>query len=154
MFKFQYRDIGWWYWVATTAALTLGAIGNDDGFPLAFAITGLHLLHYFARHRRVTAFPVQVRAALVVFMSVGLWEPMRFIYLMLTVGGWAQVLFGYCLMARMVSLLPWNRTVALTSDLLMSTFVARPTVGNVLQGFAAPAASGAGNMVSPQPKSS
>ena len=143
MFKFQYRDIGWWYWVATTTALTFGAVGDPRGFPLALAVTGVHLLHYLGRHRSLTAFPVQVRTWLVVFMLVGLLEPMGFIYWMLTAGGWAQILFGYCLMARLVSLLPGNRRLSLTGDLLKTTFFSRPTVGNVYQGFAGPDPRGA-----------
>jgi hypothetical protein len=140
VFKFQYKDIGWWYWVATTAALTFGAmggaIGEVRGFSLALAVTAVHLLHYLVRYRSFSSFPVQVRSWLVAFMLVGLLEPMGFIYWMLTAGGWAQILFGYCLMARMVSLLPWNRTLPFDSSLLKTTFLSRPTVGSVRQGFA------------------
>jgi hypothetical protein len=36
------------------------------------------------------------------------------------------VIFGYCLMARMLSLLPWNRTEPITADLVRRTFLSRP----------------------------
>jgi hypothetical protein len=36
------------------------------------------------------------------------------------------VIFGYCLMARMLSLLPWNRTEPITADLVRPTFLSRP----------------------------
>ena len=40
----------------------------------------------------------------------------------------ALLVFGYCLMARTVSLLPWNRAEPLTLDLLRRTFFSAPVV--------------------------
>lgn len=62
-------------------------------------------------------------------------ENLQLIYWIPTVGTWAQVLFGYCAMARMVSLLPWNRKEALSFDYIKRTFVSAPVRGNILQGL-------------------
>ena len=51
------------------------------------------------------------------------------------VGFWVRVLFGYCLMARTLSLMPWNRRVPFTGALLFKTFLSRPVRGNVMQGL-------------------
>jgi hypothetical protein len=51
------------------------------------------------------------------------------------VGTWAQLIFGYCTMARCVSLLPWNRKEPLSASLVTRTFFSRPMPGNILQGF-------------------
>ncbi|MFT4627386.1 MAG: hypothetical protein ACI8PZ_006070, partial [Myxococcota bacterium] len=71
------------------------------------------------------------------FMLLGLVEPLLFLYWMLAFGGTVQVLFGYCIMARSLSLLPWNLQQAFSFGLLKETFLKPPTVGNVRQGFAA-----------------
>lgn len=62
-------------------------------------------------------------------------ENLQLIYWIPTVGTWAQVLFGYCAMARMVSLLPWNRKEALSFDYIKRTFVSAPVRGKILQGL-------------------
>ncbi|HEY0633972.1 MAG TPA: hypothetical protein VGE00_01215 [Gammaproteobacteria bacterium] len=36
------------------------------------------------------------------------------LYWLPTIGTWTRVLFGYCTLARTVSLLPWNRREALS----------------------------------------
>ena len=41
------------------------------------------------------------------------------------VGTFALVIFGYCLTARVLSLLPWNRAEPITIDLLRRTFLSR-----------------------------
>jgi len=42
------------------------------------------------------------------------------------VGTFALVLFGYCLMARILSLLPGNRTEPVSLDLILRTFLTPP----------------------------
>jgi hypothetical protein len=43
------------------------------------------------------------------YRSIGWW------YWLPCIGTWAQIIFGYCGVARMVSLLPWNRSEPLTN---------------------------------------
>jgi len=45
------------------------------------------------------------------------------------------LIFGYCTMARLVSLFPWNRTEAFSGRLLVRTFFSPPVRGNILQGL-------------------
>jgi len=61
--------------------------------------------------------------------------PLQVVYWLPMAGTWMQVLFGYCMMARRVSLLPWNRKERLSADLLMKTFISRPVRGNIMQGL-------------------
>ena len=46
-----------------------------------------------------------------------------------------MVLFGYCLLARVLSLFPWNRTEPFSMQLVLSTFFSAPVPGNILQGL-------------------
>jgi hypothetical protein len=69
------------------------------------------------------AFPVQLRVAYTLLLIICLFPPMRWIYWVPAVGTFTLVIFGYCLMARMLSLLPWNRAEPITVDLLRRTFL-------------------------------
>ncbi|HYP67235.1 MAG TPA: hypothetical protein VEP67_03170 [Thiobacillaceae bacterium] len=49
----------------------------------------------------------------------------------------AMVLFGYCPLARFLSLMPWNRTQPFTFSLLALTCLSQPVRSNILQGLPA-----------------
>lgn len=136
MFMLEPRDTGWWYWLVTVCLLSAGIAGWSPGFTLAIGLTGVQLLHYIAREKDVSAFPVQVRIGYLLLLLLAWPEPLRWIYWIPTIGTWAQVVFGYCTMARLVSLLPWNRREPLSLALIQRTFLSRPVRGNVLQGHA------------------
>ena len=136
MFMIEYKDVGWWYWLVTACLLTAGVAGYPVGFLLAIGLTVFQLCHFVIRERGITAFPVQVRFWYLVLLVVVFYEPLRLIYWIPTIGTWAQLLFGYCTMARLVSLLPWNRGEAFSPALVKKTFCSRPVRGRVKQGFA------------------
>jgi len=131
----EYRDIGWWYWLVTATFLTLGIAGNSSGFILAIGLTVFQLSHFIIREGSVTNFPVQVRFWYLMLLLLAWVEPMQWLYWVPTIGTWAQIVFGYCTMARLVSLLPWNRSVPFSIDLVKQTFLSRPVRGSIKQGF-------------------
>lgn len=135
MFMIDYKEISWWYWLITACLLTAGVIGFQAGFYLAIGLTVLQLIHFALRERSLTAFPVQVRFFYLLLLLVALPSPLQWLYWIPTIGTWAQLIFGYCAMARCVSLLPWNRSQSLSADLLLKTFASRPVRGNVLHGL-------------------
>lgn len=137
MLMIDFREPSWWYWLVTACLLTAGVAGYPEGFVLAIGLTVIQLIHFTLREGSVGAFPVQVRVWYLVLLLVALPEPMRWIYWIPTVGTWAQLLFGYCTMARCVSLLPWNRSESFSLDLVARTFFSRPVPGNILQGLPA-----------------
>lgn len=132
----EYKDIGWWYWLVTAILLTFGVVGNELGFIFAIGLTVFQLLHYVIREKSIKAFPVQVRFWYLVLLLVSFPEIMQWLYWVPCIGTWAQVILGYCAMARLVSLWPWNREEDFTLKLLMKTFLSRPVRGSVRQGFA------------------
>ena len=136
MFMIEYKDIGWWYWLVTASLLTYGIMGESIGFMVAIGITIFQLIHFSIREKSITAFPVQVRFWYLMLLIVALPKQLQLIYWIPTIGTWAQLIFGYCTMARCVSLLPWNRSVPFSTTLLQKTFLSRPVRGNVQQGFA------------------
>jgi len=135
MFMLDIRAISWWYWLATVCLLTAGVSGWQSGFLLAIALTVFQLIHFIIRERSMSAFPIQVRIGYLLLLLIALPAPLQWIYWIPTIGTWAQILFGYCTMARMVSLLPWNRNEAFSFDLLKRTFFSAPVRGNILQGL-------------------
>ena len=136
MFMIEYKDIGWWYWLVTVILLTIGVLGNELGFTLAIGLTIFQLIHYIIREKSITAFPVQVRFWYLLLLVVSLPGMMQWLYWVPCIGTWAQIIFGYCAMARLVSLWPWNRDENLSLKYLFKTFLSRPVKGSVQQGFA------------------
>ena len=137
MFMLEYRSISWWYWLVTVGFLTVGVSGWPTGFLLAIGLTVFQLIHFTILERSITAFPIQVRLGYLLLLLIALPDQLQLIYWIPTIGTWAQVLFGYCTMARTVSLLPWNRKEAFSSDLLKRTFFSAPVRGSILQGLPA-----------------
>ena len=136
MLMIEYRDIAWWYWLVTAILLTVGMFADTTGFYLAIGLTVIHTIHYLFRERAVIAFPVQVRIAYLALLLISLPEQLQFIFWVPLIGTWAQVIFGYCAMARFMSLFSWNRREPFTMRFLLKTIFARPVRGSVLQGFA------------------
>lgn len=133
MFMIDYKDVGWRYWFVTAAMLTVGMFGNSLGFQIAIGCTVVHLLHFIIRTQSMTVFSVQVRIAYLLLLVVAFAEPLRLLYWIPTVGTWALLLFGYCTMARVVSLLPWNRDEDFSLALVKRTFFSPPVRGNLME---------------------
>ncbi|MCW8931298.1 MAG: hypothetical protein OQL19_13795 [Gammaproteobacteria bacterium] len=133
----EYNDIGWRYWLVTAVLLTVGVLGEPIGFVLAISLTVIQLIHFIYKEHSITSFPIQVRIWYLMLLLVALPEPMQLIFWIPCIGTWAQVIFGYCTMARFVSLFPWNRTELFSLELLIKTFFSRPVKGSIKQGFSA-----------------
>jgi hypothetical protein len=134
MFKLDVKNLGWRYWLITVCALTWGVLFDEQYFLVAIIITIVHLIHYVYRERSLTSFSVQVRIGFLTLLLVAQPDSMHWLYWLPVVGAWAQVLLGYCFMARMLSLLPWNRIEELSLPLVQKTFFS-PPVQNVQPSF-------------------
>lgn len=133
----MYREISWWYWSVTTILLFSGLAGQPEGYWLAIALSALQIVHFRLRDHSFAAFPVQVRVAYTAMLVVFLWGPLNVLYWIPAIGTLAQVLFGYCTLARCLSLMPWNRREPMSTALLLRTFLSRPVRGSVMQGLPA-----------------
>ncbi|WP_322522275.1 hypothetical protein SR882_05200 [Guyparkeria halophila] len=131
MLMLEVKDVGWWYWLVTAVLLGYGLLVDPVGLLLAVGLTLINLAHFAVRADRLTAFPVQVRFFYLLLLLVALPEPMRWLFWIPMIGTWAQVLVGYCTMARLVSLLPWNRSEPLTWRLVWRRFASMPVRGSV-----------------------
>jgi hypothetical protein len=122
----------WRYWAATALLLGLKAAGWAQALPAAVALTAVNLAHAAVRSGSLRAFPAQVRLAYLGILAFALWGPFDGMHWVPLAGTTASVLFGYCLLARTVALLPWNRHVPLTPALLRRAFLTPPAPGSVL----------------------
>ena len=128
------EEPSWWIWLATMAALMCGLAGSEAGFIAAIALTVVQAAFVWTKHRRVAAYPVQVRLAFAALLLVCLVPFLRWFYWLTTFGIAARLVFGYCLMARLLSLMPWNRDGSLSAGLLLRTFFTAPVTGNIRRG--------------------
>jgi hypothetical protein len=122
----------WWAWLATALALGAGLVGWRPGIPLAMAAVAVQAVVLRARARSVRAFPVQVRLAYLALLLLGCWPPLRFVHAAQLAGTATLLVFDYCPLARLLSLLPWNRRGRLTLARVRATFLTPPVAGSIL----------------------
>ena len=120
----------WGLWFVTWLGL-IGGLFNRAFFEIVVVFSALHaLLFLLLNGFDVRPFPVQVRIAYVIWVAAGTYVPGLIILMYITLAGLATNLFlGYCPLARMMCLLPWNRDEALSLDLLRRVFVSPPMAG-------------------------
>jgi hypothetical protein len=135
MFMIDYKQVNWWYWFATACVLTIGVAGYKTGFVLAVGVSVIQLVHFLVRERSLMAFTVQVRIVVLIYMLAALLDPTQILFWVAVAGTWARSIFGYCLMARTVSLFPWNLRTPFSANLLSRTYFSRPVRGNIMQGL-------------------
>jgi len=126
------RDITWWFWLATDFALANYLFINREFIKGAIALAAIQIPVFARRGGGLASFPSQVRIAYLGLLVAGLWHPLHFIHLIQFVGTSAMVLFGYCFLARCLSLLPFNRMQPLTIGLLATIFLSPPVKGSIL----------------------
>jgi hypothetical protein len=131
------RDPAWWYWLLTVSLLAASIGGWAWGILLAMILCTVQIVHFGWCAGTPAALPVQVRVAYLALLVVGLWPSMQWTHVVQLLGTSARVLIGYCLLARILSLAPWNRRKPLSLSLVHRTlFSMQPEVapcGSVLQ---------------------
>ena len=130
----EFQSISWWYWLTSAGLLTASVSGWPTGFPLALGLTAFQIVHFTFRSGSVRSFPVQVRLGYLMLLLIAAPPALRWICWIPITGTWIQVLFGYCAMARTVSLMPGNRNQPLSVALVRQTFLSVPVRGSFLQG--------------------
>ena len=138
------KEITWWVWLVTVALLAIGVAGHTAGFVAAVALSFAQTAYFGWKLRSLRAYPVQIRLAYALCLVAYFAPPLRGMYWVPLIGTTALLVYGYCLMARMLSLFPWNRSQPVTLELVRRTFLTPPIYGNVRHGLPA-RRSGLGN---------
>ena len=126
LFYINLDDWVWWAWTITAVLLIAGLAGYPSAFIGAMAVTAGQGLIVLVRERSFTAYSVQLRTAYLLLMLISYPPLMRWFYWLLAGGTSALVVFGYCLLTRVLSLLPWNRREPHTWDRWRRTFFSAP----------------------------
>ena len=124
------KGLIWTLWFITWVGLIAG-IFDDVYFEYVVIFSALHAVVFFLLfHFRVRPFPVQVRIGYLAWVAVGTYVPYMVILMYITLVGLATNLFlGYCPLARMMYLLPWNRDETFSLDLARRVFLSAPVPG-------------------------
>jgi len=124
------KHLVWGLWFITWLGLLLGLF-ERTAYEFVVLFSALHaLLILFLLGFRIAAFPAQVRLAYFAWVAVGTYVPFMEILLYITMVGLASNLFiGYCPLARMMYLLPWNRAEPFSLELLKRVFFSPPVAG-------------------------
>lgn len=129
-------------WLAIWLLLLASLLHPAASAWLALACLAHLLLFLLRADGRIDDFAVQVRLAFLALVAIAVVVPGATPLLWLPLlGVAARVLTGYCLMARLVALLPWNRSRPLDLAALRQALFSAPTRGR----FRIDAAPGAGN---------
>lgn len=126
------KSAAWWIWLVTWECLAYGLFADQSGFLFAITATILNIFYYACLDKSVTSFSVQVRVGILTIFLLGQAPGMSWIYWIPFAGIAARNLTGYCLLARLMSLLPWNRQEPLTFRLIKRRIFSPPVNGSIL----------------------
>jgi hypothetical protein len=138
IFYLNPTDWTWWAWLVTAISLAIGMLGIPRAFLIAMALTLAQGVVFFVKDRSLSTFSVQLRVAYLSLLALCYLPAMRWLYCLPTIGTFALVIFGYCLMARFLSLLPWNSSEPYSVDRIRRTFFSAPSLLR-MQGSSSPA---------------
>jgi hypothetical protein len=127
-------DSTWWIWLSLACFLLAGLLINPVYFLFPIFISTVQALFFLVREKSVLSFPSQLRIAYWLLLVVLYVPPLRFFYWVPAIGTLLLCFSGYCLLARSLSLLPWNRTSPLTLQEIVRTFSVPPNLDVTLQG--------------------
>jgi len=131
----KFGSLAWWIWAILAGLMLLGLAGQMLARDAAMALAILQAIGYLAIYRSPRLFPTQLRIAYALWMAVSLVPPLFVMYWILAAGTTARVMTGYCAMARLLLLLPWNRSVPLTWARITTIAFHPPIQGSVVSGL-------------------
>jgi len=127
-------DYTWWIWLSIAGCLLAGLLVEPIYFFLAILISTIQALVFLVRESHASSFPSQLRLAYLLLLVVLYVPPLRFLYWVPAIGTLILCFTGYCLLARCLSLFPWNRTSPLTFQEIVRTFSVSPNLDVTLRG--------------------
>ena len=117
-------------WLITWLGLIAGYIDHLF-YEYVVYFTALHtLLIFILKNFSIKPFPVQVRLAYLIWVTVGTYVPHMIIVMYITTIGLATNLFiYYCPLARIIYLMPWNREEPLSINIVKTVLLSPPVKG-------------------------
>jgi len=120
----------WGLWFVTWIGLLAGLFNRVFYEYVVFFSVAHALLVLFLLRFQMSMFPAQVRIAYFAWVAIGTYVPYMVILMYITTVGLATNLFvGYCPLARLLYLLPWNREESFSLGLIARVFFTPPVAG-------------------------
>jgi hypothetical protein len=125
------------YWQLTALLLAVHFVRGGWALALAIALNVLQVVHVTLRRRGVRTLDVQVRAAYLALLVLGTVPGLWPIHVVQFVGVNALLVADYCLLARLLTLLPWHRPRPLSVALVRDVLLTPPGPGPIAERLAA-----------------
>ncbi|MBF9029021.1 hypothetical protein HKCCE3408_01320 [Rhodobacterales bacterium HKCCE3408] len=132
------NDPVWWRWTAIAVLLSADLAGVGGAREVAFAIAAYQALEGLSGDTTPRRFRSQVRMVYLCAMGLSFVPVLEFIAWIQMVGTWSLVLTGYCPLARVMVLLPFNRPVDLSWALVRQVVWSPATTGSIVDQLRAP----------------
>jgi hypothetical protein len=129
------KEPTWWIWLMIASLLALGLAGVEAGRYGVVLLGAAQALWFLLKYRAWKPYPVQIRIAFTLFVLGCMIPALRWMLWVPMFGTLAFLLFGYCLMGRMLSLMPWNCEEPVTGELLRRTFLSAPVISRPEHGL-------------------
>jgi hypothetical protein len=121
------------YWLASALSIAVGLLIWPPALFLAMAVTSVHSLHFLLHPPRIGAFPMQVRIGFLGLLVLGQAPYFGWVNWIQLAGTTALLTVGYCPLARVLSLMPWNRTHPMSWKLFVTAIFPPPVEGSILE---------------------
>ena len=122
----------WVYWFITDVTLAIGLMLWPAALFVSMLVVGVHSVHCFGYRPHVFAFPMQVRLVYLGLLILGQLPYMTWINWVQLAGTTAFLLVGYCPLARLLSMMPWNRNQPISWRLFRVALFTPPVSGSIL----------------------
>ncbi len=120
------------YWQLTALLLTAHLAGWPWALACVLALNAIQALHFLLWHRNLRNLEVQVRLLYLALLVLGASVPgLHWILVLQTAGLAVRLSVEYCLAARLMVLMPWNRNAPLSAGLVRRVFLTPPGPGQI-----------------------
>lgn len=124
--------IAWWYLFFTQLAVLYAAFVGSAGLIAAVLLCVAQIVHFGLEDKNFFSFSCQIRFVLIGIFLAAMIGPLRWLVWIPAIGLTARLTVNYCLLARLMSLLPWNRKQPLSWALVKKTLFSPPVQGSCL----------------------
>ena len=126
----RFTDYTWWLWLIIASSLLVGLLVTPIGLWVGVGLSVGQALAFLLKEGRLKSFPAQLRIAYVLILGLCSIPTLHMLFWVPTIGTFALCFLGYCLLARMLSLMPWNRETPLTLYKAIETFLVPPDLSS------------------------
>lgn len=123
----------WIYWFIVAVLLAFSLFVWPPALFLSMLVTAVYGVHMYRYSPRITSFPMQVRLVYLGLLALGLAPYFSWVHWMQLVGAPALLIFDYCPLARILSLMPWNRTQVFSWQFFRSAIFSKPVKGSIIK---------------------